>query len=36
MQWRGRRESDNVDDLRGQSTGGRGGGGMVGIGGQQH
>jgi predicted metalloprotease len=32
MQWRGRRESDNVDDLRGRS-GGRGGGGMVGIGG---
>ena len=33
MQWRGRRESDNVDDLRGQRMGGRGGGGMVGIGG---
>lgn len=32
MQWRGRRESDNVDDVRGQRTG-RGGGGMVGIGG---
>ena len=33
MQWRGRRESDNVDDVRGQRMGGRGGGGMVGIGG---
>ena len=31
MQWRGRRESDNVDDVRGQRT--RGAGGMVGIGG---
>lgn len=30
MQWRGRRESDNVDDVRGQRARG---GGMVGIGG---
>src|SRR5260221_14722027 len=30
MQWRGRRESDNVDDLRGQRTSR---GGAVGIGG---
>ncbi|MBM4246592.1 MAG: flagellar biosynthesis protein FlgM [Deltaproteobacteria bacterium] len=32
MQWRGRRQSDNVEDLRGRRVV-RGGGGMVGIGG---
>ena len=31
MQWRGRRQSDNVEDMRGQRV--RRGGGMVGIGG---
>ena len=32
MEWKGRRESDNVEDARGQSSGGFGGGGGGGLG----
>lgn len=32
MEWKGRRESDNVEDARGQSSGGIGGGGGGGLG----